>query len=153
MNSAEQKFCRSCGLSFDKIVQSLTEQLPPGQVNKKLEERQRTVERLLTIAGVSAAAIFMAGILWKVVYKIILIKGNVIEGLGFLSFLLLVVAAGILALYRDSLLKANKRALPEATPALVADTGKLLSESRLEPIPSVTESTTELLPTEKTNSQ
>lgn len=148
-NSAEQKFCRSCGLRLDKVVQSLAEQLPPGEIDRNLQERQRTVELWLTIAGVSAIAVFVTGILWAIVYKIILIKGEVVEGLGFLGFMLLMVAFGLLALYRDSLLKASKRQLPEPAPPQAADTGKLLSESSIEPIPSITERTTELLMNDK----
>ena len=144
-NSAEQKFCRACGLSLDKVVQSLAEQLPPGQLNRNLQERQRTVELWLTIAGGGAISIFVAGTLWAVVYKIIIIKGEVVQGLAFLGFILLIVLFGLLAIYRDSLLKSGKRQLSEPSPPLVPDTGKLLSESRLEPIPSITEHTTELL--------
>lgn len=147
-NSAEQKFCRSCGLSLDKVLQSLVEQLPPGQLDRNLQERQRKVELWLTIAGGSAATIFVAGTFWAVVYKIIIIKGEVVEGLGFLGFIILIVLCGLLALYRDSLLKSGKRQLSDPPPH-PADTGKLLSEPRVEPIPSITERTTELLMKDK----
>ena len=148
-NSPDQKFCRACGLSLDKIVQSLTEQLPPGQVDRNLEQRQQTVDRWLVIAGVAAAAIFIGGILWTIIYKLIIIKGSVAEGLGFLAFILLAVAVGVLAIYRDSLMQSSKHKLPEPSPALSAETGPLLTESCQEPLPSVTERTTSLLNKDK----
>ena len=145
-NSAEQKFCRSCGLSLEKAVQSLAEQLPGLELDKNLRERQLKVDRLITIVVGSAISIVLVGVLWGIIYGIIIVNGQVTVGLFMLAFIVGMILFGLLSMYRDSLRKAAaKRQLSEASPPLVADTGKLLSESRVEPIPSVTEHTTELL--------
>ena len=149
-NSAEQKFCRSCGLSLEKTVQSLADQLPALELDKQLRERQRRVDRLINIVAGTAGSIVVAGVLWGIVYEIIIVKGEVIAGLFFLAFVLGVILFALLSIYGESLRKtAGKRQLPEPHPQVVADTGKLLSESHVEPLPSVTERTTELLNKDK----
>lgn len=148
-NSTEQKFCRACGLNLEQTGLSLAQQLPAAELENKLHRRQRQVDRWLAIAGGTAAAILVLGVFWGVIYKVIIIKGNVGEGLGFLGFYIGVILFALLALYRNSLQKAGKRQLPEATTKPAADTAELLNESHFEPIASVTERTTELLGTEK----
>ena len=146
VNSAEQKFCRSCGLSLEKVAQSLAEQLPATESNKRLQDRQRRIERWLSILLGSMLTIFVVAVLWAVVYKIIIIKGDVFEGLIFLALFVAAVTALLLVVYRESLREAStKRQLSQTTLPLTEHTAKLLPESDLEPIPNVTEGTTELL--------
>ncbi len=148
--SAELKFCRSCGLSLEKAAQSLVEQLPEVEPNKHLRERQRRVERLLYILGGSAALVFVVSLFWTVINKIIIGKGQVLGGLVFFGFILAFILFALLMLYRESLLKASGKRL--STPATLPQsehTARLLSESHVEPIPSVTERTTELLVAEE----
>ena len=148
-NSAEQKFCRSCGLSLEKAVQSLAEQLPGLELNKNLQDRQRRIDRWLIILAASGISLFVAAILWAVIYKIIILKGEVVEGSLFLVFVLGLIAFALLALYRDSLTKASgKHQLIKTELRTAVDTAQL-PESQFEPIPSVTERTTELLAVEK----
>ena len=145
-NSAEQKFCRSCGLSLEKAVQSLAEQLPSLELDKNLRGRQRSVDRLITIVAGSAISIVVVGVLLGIIYGIMIVKGEIIVGLFLLAFIVGMILFALLSMYRDSLRKAaGKRQLTEPAPPFVADTGELLSESLGEPIPSVTERTTELL--------
>ncbi len=144
-NSEEQKFCRSCGLSLEKVVQSLVEQLPATDVDKNLRERQRKVELWAKIFGTGVVSIFALVVLWGLIYQTIIVEGKWAVGLGFLAFILGVVAFGLLMLYRESLLKASKRPLPKPESSPPADTAKLLPEPSFEPIPSVTERTTDLL--------
>jgi hypothetical protein len=71
-------------------------------------------------------------------------------GVIFLAFILGLVVFGLLMLYRESLLKASReRPLTQPTLTQVEPTTRPLPESHLEPIPSVTERTTELLAAEK----
>jgi len=147
-NSTAQKFCRSCGFNLEQTRLSLVEQQPSGEVEASLQRRQQQVERWLTIAGVSAISVLILGVLWGVIYKIIIVKGEVVEGLGFLGFIIGVVLFAILAWYRDSLRKAGKPSLPAAMPR-AEDTAELLPATQMEPLPSVTERTTELLGAEK----
>ena len=146
----EQKFCRSCGLSLEKAAQSLVEQLPAVELNKHLRERQRRVERLLYMLGGSAALIFFVSLFWTVSNEIIIGKGHVLGGLIFLLFSLGFIVFALLMLYRESLLKASSKrfsAHPSQPPP--EHTARLLRESHIEPLPSVTERTTELLVAEK----
>lgn len=150
VNAAEQKFCRSCGLSLEKVAQFLAEQLPAAEINKHLQDRQRQIERWISILLGSTFAIFVGAVLWGLVYQIIIIKGEVLGGLIFLAIFVGFVTALLLVVYRESLREAaTKRQLSQTTLPLTEHTAKLLPESDLEPIPSVTESTTELLFAEK----
>ena len=150
VNSAEQKFCRSCGLSLDKVAESLAEQRPATELSKHLKDRQRQIERLLSIILGSMITVFVCAVVWALVYKIIIVKGDVLEGLVFLALFLAAVTALLLVVYRESLReKATKRQLSQTTSPLSEQTGKLLPEGELEPIPSVTERTTDLLFAEK----
>jgi hypothetical protein len=144
-NSTEQKFCRSCGLSMEKVVQSLAEQLLIADLDKNLIERRRKLERWIkTIAG-ATIAILVGSVMWGIIYGLIIVKGEVLTGLVFLSFIIGLILFALLMLYRESLLKASGKGQPQP-PALphTGDTAKLLSEPQLEPIPSITERTTEL---------
>ncbi|MFN2510598.1 MAG: hypothetical protein ABR568_04050 [Pyrinomonadaceae bacterium] len=137
-------------MSLEKVAQSLAEQLPAAELNKHLQDRRRLTERWISILLGSTFTIFVGAVLWALVYKIIIIKGEVLEGLIFLAVFVGMVAALLLVIYRESLLEAAaKRQLAQPKLPLTEPTGKLLPESALEPIPSVTEGTTELLFAEK----
>src|SRR4030095_7369496 len=148
-NSQNSKFCRSCGLGLEKIAQSLHEQLPHAE-SKNLQARQKQVERLLTIIAGSAFSVFVIAILWAVIYKIIILKGEVFQGLMFLGLFLAAISALLLVVYRESLRESISK-LENAQPSLTEaqDTGRLLAESKFEPAMSVTDRTTELLFAEK----
>ena len=146
VTSTEQKFCRSCGLSIEKAAQSLAEQLPAVELNKQLRERQRRVDRLLYTLGGSAAVVFLVSLFWTVINEIIVGKGHVLGGFIFLAFILGFIVFILLILYRESLLKASgKRSAAQTTLLHAEHTARALPESNIEPIPSVTEHTTELL--------
>lgn len=144
--SVEQKFCRFCGLSLEKVAQSLAEQLPAAELNKHLQERQRLVERLLVTLVGGGSAILVISIVWAIIDKVILGKGHVLGGLIFIAFILGLVTFVLLALYRDSLVDASgKHRLSQLTLPQSEPRAGLLPESYIEPIPSMTEHTTELL--------
>jgi hypothetical protein len=87
----------------------------------------------------------MLVVLWVFIYKIIIVQGKVAVGLGFLGFILGLVAFILLLLYRESLVEASKQTLPQGASFPPAETAELLPEPSFEPILSVTERTTELL--------
>jgi hypothetical protein len=148
-NSREQKFCRSCGLSLEKVVQSLIEQLPAADIDRKLRERRRKVELWATILATGGISAFVLAVLWGIIYKMIIVEGHVAGGLVFLAVIVAIIGSALLMLYRESLAKASKRPSLEPESSPPADTAKLLPEPSYEPIASVTESTTELLPVER----
>ncbi len=147
-NSTEQKFCRSCGLSLDKIAQSVVEQLPAKEHSERLQNRQRQVELWLTIILGGTFSIFVGAIIWMSIYKIIIGKGEILGGLIFIGVLLGLIVSFLLVIYRESLREAQTKRNSQATLPEAEITDRALPESRLETLPSVTERTTELLTVE-----
>ena len=147
----EQKFCRSCGLGLEKIAQSVVEQLP-AKLDETLQARKNRIERM----GVAALSIFGLGIfgffLYMLGYKLMMSQGSLIAALGIL-LAAIVLGCGLVSVILFAKAKevdeaVNKRRL-EGPSANSATTDKLLSEGYLEPIPTVTERTTELLYADK----
>lgn len=147
--STEQKFCRACGLGLEKIALSLTEQLP-DRLDENLMSQKERLERL----GVAALSVFGAGVLglmlYGIVYKIMLTQGNFWGGLGLIGLLIL-FGSGILSVILFAKAKeaeeaAGKRKVRHVAPAL---TKELLTEGNFEPVPSVTDRTTDLLYAER----
>ncbi len=153
LNSTEQKFCRSCGLALEKIVQSLAEQTQPAALDKEIQERQRKVDLWLKIVGGAAATIVAGGVLWGIVYEVILGKADLVAGLMLLGFMIGLILFALLMLYRESLEKRQgKRDLPKPAEPQAADTAKLLAESFVQPMQSVTERTTEFITSDRKES-
>lgn len=147
--STEQKFCRACGLGLEKIALSLTEQLP-DRVDENLMSQKERLERL----GVAALSVFGAGVLglmlYGIVYKIMVTQGNFWGGLGLIGLLIL-FGSGILSVILFAKAKeaeeaAGKRKVRHVEPA---PTKELLTEGNFEPVPSVTDRTTDLLYAER----
>jgi hypothetical protein len=157
---AGQKYCRACGLSVEKLAGLISEQLPAGALERAtpgevaaLLRRRRRVERLLAGIGLAGGGVFVVSLIATIIYKIILDRGAILQGLGFLAFILAAVAALVLVFYRESLTESlAARGVSEGDAKRLeggaAATGKLLPESRFEPVPSVTDRTTELLAAE-----
>lgn len=151
--SFDQKFCRACGLGLEKIAQSLGEQLPT-QLEENLLAKKNRLERL----GVTALSIFGLGffglLVYLVGYKLMISQGKILAALGVLGIIVL-IASGLLSVIlfakaNEVQEEASKRRLkPAEEKSLPTNTAKLLEEGYFEPIPSVTERTTELLRAEK----
>lgn len=151
--SVNQKFCRACGLGLEKVALSLTEQLP-NSPDEHLMSQKEKYERW----GVAALSVFGLGvlsvILYNIIYKMIIAEGNWLGGLGLVGFMIM-VGCGVLSVIlfakaKEAEAAAGKRRLEEKDPAVVATpTQELLSEGHFEPVPSVTDRTTELLYAEK----
>ena len=148
--STDQNFCRSCGLGLDKIALSLTEQLPT-QPNRSIQEQKERFEKL----GVAALSVFGLGvfslIVYGIVYKLIISEGDLLTALAAVG-LIIMIACGLASVFLFA--KANE-AGQEATKRKPQDlasgesTKELLTEGRFEPVPTVTDRTTELLTVEK----
>jgi hypothetical protein len=149
--AVEQKFCRSCGLSLEKTAQSLVEQLAANDLDNEIQEKQRIVELWIKIAAGSAISIVTIGVLWGIIYGLIISKGQVLKGLVFLGFILGLITFALLVIYRESLLKKSASRLPGQTSPLQAaeNNEKFLPDAPIEPLTSVTEQTTELLKVER----
>ena len=148
--SIDQNFCRACGLGLEKVALSLTEQLP-ARVDQSLQARKDRLEKM----GVAALSVFGLGalsfLLYSIGYKLMISQGNVLAGLAMIGFVVM-IACGITSVILFARAKelgdeaTKRRSQPELSNAT---TKQLLSEAHFEPIPTVTERTTELLVTEK----
>ncbi|HEX6189993.1 MAG TPA: zinc-ribbon domain-containing protein [Pyrinomonadaceae bacterium] len=151
-NSADQKFCRSCGLGLQKVVQTLSEQLPT-KLDLSLQQKKERFEKL----GVAALSIFGAGVaipmLYGIFYKMMYTQGKVVAGLGLLA-LIIVLGCGLLSVILFA--KANEvKETPADRPRELANqpTTELLNESVPQtPTFSVADRTTELLVAAKDSS-
>jgi zinc-ribbon domain len=146
--STEQNFCRACGLGLEKIALSLTEQLPT-RVDRSLKEQKERFERL----GVAALSVFGLGVLafllYAIGYKLMMSQGNILAGLAVIGFVIM-VACGLASVVLFA--KANevgegaaKRSSPQNLSTGSESTKELLTEGHFEPVPTVTDRTTELL--------
>lgn len=152
-NSADQKFCRSCGLGLQKVAQTLGEQLPT-KLDVSLQQKKERFEKL----GLAALGIFGGGLLIPILYSIIYtkmwIQGKIMAGLGSLALVVLLgfglLAAILFAKANEVKEAAAKRPVPEQSEVKSGDTRELLEQSAAAtPAFSVVERTTELLIAEK----
>ena len=150
--ATDQKFCRACGLGLEKIAQSLGEQLP-ARVDQSLVARQERLEKF----GVGALSVFGLGLLGFLLYligqKLVVSQGSLLAILAMVG-LVIMLGCGLLSVIlfaRAKELKeeASKRQLQPNANEVAGSTKELLPEGRFEPVPSVTDRTTELLFAEK----
>lgn len=142
----DQNFCRSCGLQLEKVAATLSEQLP-AKVNLTLQQQKERYEKL----GMAALSVFGLGvlsfILYSVGYKLMMTQGNIIAGLAIIGFLVMVVCGlGSVILFakaKEVGEGASKR--PQQAFGSGEKTKELLTEGHFEPVPSVTDRTTDLL--------
>lgn len=138
-NSAEQKYCRSCGLQLEQVVQSLVTQLTAPDADVKLVERQRNLDRWIKVVAVSTISLFVGAVLGEILYSIIIGDGEVLAGSIFLAIIIGLVLFGLLMFYRESLADKLSKQKPSLTETRTGETGKLLTEPHHEPVPSVVE--------------
>ncbi len=149
--STNQKFCRACGLGLEKIAQSLGEQVP-ARIDETLLARKERLEKW----GVAALSVFgltlFAFLLYAVSQKMIT-TGNLITFLPLIGLVLLfgcgLGSVILFALAKEVGDQAGKRQIQPGATTKSSSTRELLPEGRMEPVPTVTERTTELLFSEK----
>ena len=150
--SIDQNFCRACGLGLEKIAVSLNEQLPT-RVDVSLQEQKERFEKL----GVAALSVFGLGLLsmiiYGVVYKLMLSEGDILSALAAIGLIIMIacgIASAILfAKANEAGEAATKRNPQQNLPAEGESTRELLTEGHFEPVPTVTERTTDLLTIER----
>lgn len=150
VNSVEQKFCRACGMSLETVVQTLGDQFPAADAEKNPQARLQKIERGLVIVGGIAGSTLLFGVLWGIIYKVMIVKGEILFGLMFLVFIIGLLLFATLSVFREfSLKKSAKREVAQETVPQTKDTARALRDSHIAPIESVTERTTDLLAVER----
>ena len=148
--STDQKFCRACGLSLERVPGLLAEQLQKAENGQIEEGSERPLwfkienwGRLVVVIGLTA---FIPLALGTGIY-LLLRSGNTLGALG-----LLIVGAfltfGALPLAWGEYLRKSSAGRHSTESVRLKPGGsptKALRETGMEPVPSVTEKTTELL--------
>ncbi len=148
-NSTEQSFCRSCGLNLEKTAESLIEQLPNAE-SANLLKQSKLLDRFGKVAlgglGLVGLIAVTAG-LWYLVTKFIITGTNIFAAILLISFFIFAILSLIFVVFNETLKeKKGKLKLKDTNElAEIKNTAKLLEEKPFEPIPSVTEDSTELL--------
>lgn len=148
-NTNAQKFCRTCGLNLAEIFKSLLLQMPSAE-SADLLMRQKRIEKiggLAFIAGANIGVFGIGAIIYSVLVKMILSGDNVTGGIIIIALTIFAVLSLIYVIYMKAL-KDNDRRLRRAQTIEISEgrkTAELLEEKPFEPIPSIAESTTNLL--------
>lgn len=146
---SDRNYCRSCGLRLDTVADVVAGQLPSAE-NAALARRRKMVKKLglgsLSIAGSIG---LMTLIFAAALYKLVLLGPAVLfwsSAIALTFFLLLGTALYCYSKFFMLFDVCEDRAthLDEMPPSLT--TGRLLEDRPFEPVPSVTENTTDLLP-------
>ena len=145
----DQKFCRACGLSLEKTALSLSEQLP-AKVDRSVQEQKERLEKigvaLLTLFGVCVLTLllFLLG-------RSLLSKGlpGILAMLGALILIISGLGSVILFARAKDLDEKSSKRRSQTLASGNETTKELLSEGHFEPVPTVTERTTELLKVNK----
>ena len=120
-----------------------------NDVGERSGSRDVAGEILVWLCGAMLAA-FVAITIYTIVTKIIIAKGDVWSGIGFIAFILAAVTAILLVIYRESRLEARAKSPNRSTPIVNAfDDQPRLTDSGFENVASVTEETTSRLKIER----
>jgi hypothetical protein len=151
--SIDQNFCRACGLGLEKIALSLTEQLPT-KPNVSLQQQKERFEKW----GVALLSVFGLGLLTLLAYLIgnslITSDAGILVKLGFVGVVIM-MACGLASVILFAKAKEVSEEAMKRKPqdlASAESTKELLTEGHFEPVPTVTDRTTELLTVEKRDS-
>jgi predicted lipid-binding transport protein (Tim44 family) len=154
--SADHNFCRACGLSLQMVSQVLAGRVPAAEPGKDVKEMAEHIQnrrrKMMRWGFITMFGGLMSGILLEVIGQAIRnfdwAIGGFIQDVSQIGALIFMLGLGFM-IYSRFLPKASAdpqsaqpTALPQAQP-----TTKLPPDRRAEPMPSVTEHTTDLLQT------
>jgi hypothetical protein len=143
-----QQFCRSCGLSLEKVAELLGNELPLEASTRQNElarfrERQQKSQEWGGIAGLITFGLILL-LFIIVVFSQMILKGGALIGVGML-LILLAIGAGVMGLFQ-AYSKSLKEKLANPPLPKPAESGAARElEAFREPVPTITDRTTELL--------
>jgi hypothetical protein len=152
--TGEQKFCRNCGMNLEPVSKALATHLAQGGLDAPPAEKEaeRRDLRRMTNGLIIGVAVMLLGALVLADARLFMLRpwvkmlGTFLTCLGVFISLLAVLSP------LRSAGRPRAAALPDEPEGAPA-TGRLLRESTLEPVPSVTERTTDLLGVEVNRSK
>lgn len=148
-NGEEQNYCRFCGLNLQASARSLMDQIVHGDKSDALK-KLKAVKRTADIASAVLIAALVIGLVADIFFMVDFSKGLLIFIIGL--FVLIQIIQGSVGFFQrhdESRSAAQKFASKRPENFETRGSAKLLEEMPIEPVASVTESTTRLLPTEK----
>jgi Na+/melibiose symporter-like transporter len=139
--TTDHKFCRNCGMNLEPVSRALAAHLSHGGAAAARVAERRAARRM-TDGLLAGVVVILFGVLMMA-----FLPGKAFKFFGGVSALIGIVAA--LAAVFSTLRTAGGGAGAEPAPHALDDTspntGRLLREQTFEPVPSVTDHTTELL--------
>ena len=148
-NSTEQKFCRACGLNLEQTALSLLEQIPSAE-SAKLLKREKNLEKFGNIAFGGFGVVLLTAIIaiiYLIITKVILTGNSVFGGIVLIAFMVFAALTLTYVALNEDLKERKQKASPALKNQLSEkpEMAKLLEDRPFEPVPTVTEGTTELL--------
>lgn len=152
-NSTDQRFCRSCGLNLEPAAKSLLEQMGSSYGDDPTE-RGRRLERFGNFAFggfLVAGSLAVLGLIYVILDRMVLSGSQPLMGIFVMFFVIFAVLSLVYVIFRENLSQESPPIKRSAPPELqtAVSTSRLLDESHFQPIPAVTEDTTELLTVSK----
>ena len=143
--TTEHKFCRNCGMNLEPVSRALAAHLSHGgaaAARAAREAVQRRAMRRMTNGLLASIIVILFGMLLMA-----FMPGKGFKFLGVASALIGIVAAlaAVFSTLRTTSGGADAEPLSHELDATSPTTGRLLHEQTFEPVPSVTDHTTELL--------
>lgn len=140
-------------MNLEPAAQSLREQFPAGN-RPDLDRREQRIEKFGRFAFggfLIVVGLAVIGLIVTILDRIVFSGDPPWFGLGLIAFLIFAVLTLVYVVFREDLKEKRKKAGFEhvqttAELGMPAVTGRLLEEKEFEPVPTVTENTTDLLP-------
>ena len=135
-------------MNLESTAEALRAWTPSKDVN--LELRERRLERFGQFAfGGFGVVLILAvlGIIYTILTKMVLTGQQALVGILLIAFLVFAILTLAYVIFKEDLKEKRMKTRP-ATPQELESpvTGKLLEENQFEPVPAITEHTTDLLP-------
>lgn len=146
-----QKFCRACGFNVEKFAHLFVEETAraaqlPEENASPADARLRKLERLGEIALYCLGSVLGALLLWAIIFKMMIEKGEVFAGAIVLTIIAFIAVFSFLGYLGYLGEQRKKAALRSATKPLTwpssEETAKISSEPQAENLVSITEHTT-----------
>jgi predicted amidophosphoribosyltransferase len=146
-NNRKQNYCRFCGLNLQDAAKSLTNQIVFGEDSKSLKKLS-SIKRVVDFTSTTLIGMLLVGIAAYLFFFDPKFGKDLIKiSLG--VFFLLKTIQEVIGYFQRRARSRNKRFEPKAAEQFgPQETAKLLEEKTFEPVPSVIENSTALLPLE-----